>query len=195
MAIANGVAPAREHFAVHKLKRPNIRGRDIAYDIETIPGDKNLTAGGGAPAAGRPSGMGLEGGYSVPGGSPQDPPGNGDPQAGGDAKRTTLTARRLKDRLADGGVFKVRGLRFEQIDNPDGTKSIHMNARRVKYRKGGQTFKARGLDDTFKVAADGTVIPGQADARRIKGSMGLAQFEKDLPGVIQTVLKDLKGAA
>ena len=186
-------APARpavkpEHFEVGKIKRPDIRGKKISYDIKPLPGDARE-----APAAGKPAGIGLETPYSAPP-SPTGDPGAPEAQAGG-GKETTFDAKRMKLKLGNGNKFKVKGLHFKEVENPDGSKTITVNARKVKYKKDGQKFKARGLEDTFTVTPDGQVQPGNVTAKRIGGGLGLAEFEKDLSGLIQTAIGKLRGAA
>ncbi|MBM3275630.1 MAG: hypothetical protein FJZ00_10785, partial [Candidatus Sericytochromatia bacterium] len=162
----------------------------ISYDIKPIPGDRRAV-----PAAGKPAGIGLESPYSVPSGTPA-PGGNpAGPAATGDGKETTFDAKRMKMKLGNGDKFKVRGLHFKEFENPDGSKTISVDARKVRYKKDGQRFKARNLHDTFTVTPDGQVQPGNVTAGRIKGKLGIAEFEKDLSGLIQTAIGKIRGAA
>jgi hypothetical protein len=177
-----------EHFEVNKLRRPDIRGKKISYDIKPIPGDRRE-----APAAGKPAGIGLDAQYSVPGGKPA--PGGDAAAAAAGGKETTFDAKRMKMKLGNGDKFKVRGLHFKEVENPDGSKAISVDARKVRYKKDGQKFKARNLHDTFTVTPDGQVQPGNVTAGRIKGNLGIADFEKDISGLIQTAIGKIRGAA
>ena len=179
-----------EHFELRKIRRPEIRGKKISNDIKPVPGDNRE-----APTAGKPAGIGLDTPYSVPGGGASPVPAEPAEPAASDGKETTFDAKRMKLKLGNGNKFKVKGLHFKEVENADGSKTITVNARKVKYKKDGQKFKARGLEDTFTVTPDGQVQPGNVTAKRIKGGLGLADFEKDLSGTIQAAIAKLRGAA